>query len=121
MSNHTRSARFLPAPLVFLVACSGPATNVPAGEQTGALLYETQSCGTCHGADGASAFWRPGPDLLPNLDTWTVDSLAAYLADPISIAQGIERLGEGSMPEYGHLDEATRRRLAEYVLSLGSP
>ena len=119
MPTHSRSARFLLGPLVFLAACSGPATDAPAGEQAGALLYETQSCGTCHGPDGASAFWRPGPDLLPHLDTWTVDTLAAYLADPAAVAEGIERLGDSSMPEYGHLDEATRRRLALYVLSLG--
>jgi mono/diheme cytochrome c family protein len=102
------------------LACSGPAVETPVAEQSGALLYETQRCALCHGADGSSAFWRPGPDLLPHLDYWTVDSLADYLADPAAAAMEIDRLDGEDMPGYPHLDEASLRRLATYVLSLGA-
>lgn len=100
-------------------ACSGPAVETPVPQQPGAVLYVTQRCALCHGDDGSSAFWRPGPDLLPNLDRWTVDSLADYLEDPAAVAADIDRLDGEDMPAYPHLDEATRRRLAAYVLSLG--
>jgi len=120
MSIPTRATRLLLAPLALLAACSSPTTDVPLEEQDGELLYKSQACGKCHGADGSSAFWLPGPDLRTHLDAWTVDTLAAYLADPMTVAKGIERLaGEGKMPEFSHLDEASRRRLAEFVLTMG--
>lgn len=99
--------------------CSGPKVETPVAQQDGALLYDTQRCALCHGPDGSSAFWRPGPDLLPHLDSWTVDTLAAYLEDPAAVATDIDRLDGEDMPGYPHLDEATRRRLAAHVLSLG--
>lgn len=120
MFTPNRAARLLLAPLALLAACSSPTTDVPVEKQDGELLYESQACGKCHGADGSSAFWLPGPDLRTHLDSWTADTLTAYLADPMSVAEGIERLaGEGKMPEFSHLDAAARRRLAEFVLTLG--
>ncbi len=105
--------------LVFAQACSGPATEMEVHEQSGALLYETQRCALCHGADGSSSFWRPGPDLLPHLSSWTVDSLSQYLLDPVAMAADIDRLSGEDMPAYDQLGLETRRRLAEFVLSLG--
>ena len=107
--------------LLLLAACgsSEPAPDVKL--QSGAQLYASQNCALCHGADGSSAFWRPGPDLLPNLDSWTLDDLTQYIAEPDVVATRVERLTPGSMAGFPHLDEATRRRLAEYVLSLAQP
>ncbi|MFT7462280.1 MAG: mono/diheme cytochrome c family protein [Pseudohongiellaceae bacterium] len=122
MFNPTRTALLLLAPLALFAACSSATTDVVVAveEQDGAQLYKSQACAKCHGSDGSSAFWLPGPDLRAHLGSWTPDTLAAYLGDPMAVAEGIERLaGDGKMPEYSHLDEATRRRLAEYVLTLG--
>jgi len=120
MLTPTRAALLLLAPLALLAACSSPTTDVPVEDQDGELLYKSQACGKCHGADGSSAFWLPGPDLRTHLDEWNVGTLAAYLADPMTVAEGIERLaGEGKMPEFSHLDEAALRRLSEFVLTLG--
>jgi len=98
--------------------CSSEATALPVRDQSGEQLYESQRCALCHGADGSSAFWRPGPELLSHLDSWSIDALAAYLADPVAVAATLSRLDGEGMPAYDHLDQATRRRLAAYVLSL---
>ncbi len=115
----TRAPCRLAVAVLLLAGCSGPSTDLAPAEQDGALLYATQKCALCHGDDGASAWWRPGPDLRPHLGDWTVDGLAAYLLDPIGTAEGIDRLAGDGMPAYEHLDEPTRRRLAAYVLALG--
>ncbi len=101
-----------------VVACGSSAGELPVEEQSGEQLYASQRCALCHGPDGSSAFWRPGPELLSHLDSWTVETLAGYLADPPSVAATMSRLDGEDMPAYGHLDEPTRRRLAAYVLSL---
>jgi mono/diheme cytochrome c family protein len=117
--RRSRSLRCLRSlTLLTLAACSSSDPGPPPEGQSGAQLFESQGCAVCHGADGTSAFWRPGPNLLPNLDTWAVPELAQYLADPDSVAERVERLTPGSMAGFPHLDEATRLRLADYVLTL---
>ncbi|MCB9897062.1 MAG: cytochrome c [Planctomycetes bacterium] len=94
-------------------------SDLPPDVQTGAELYVSQSCALCHGADGRSAFWRPGPDLVPSLDAWTVDALAEYLADPAAWAARDPRLDDDGMPGFPQLSVDERERLARFVLSLG--
>lgn len=122
---HPRAASWIPFALL-LVACSAPPDEpVAAGapvqvSPSGAELWVSQNCALCHGPDGASAWWRPGPDLLPNLHRWTAPALAAYIADPMLAARNMERLDGTGMPGYPHLTVSERLRLARYVLGLGA-
>ena len=102
-----------------VAGCASGDDGPPPTVQTGAQLYESQNCALCHGEDGTSSWWRPGTDLTAHLDTWTVETLAEYIRDPDWAAVTIDRLTTGNMAGFPHLDEASRRRLAEYVLTLG--
>ena len=92
--------------------------DLPTDAQSGAELFVSQNCALCHGADGRSAFWRPGPDIVPALGMWTVDTLAEYLGDPEAWAARDPRLEGGSMPSFDHLTGDERERLARWVLTL---
>ena len=104
--------------LVAATACGAtPIVPVLPG-QSGAELYAAQGCGRCHGDDGSSAFFLPGPDLRGIGAHWTRADLAAYFADPPAWVQRVPSLRGRSMPAYAHLDEAARLALADHVLEL---
>lgn len=94
-----------------------------AAPPDGAMLYARQSCATCHGGN------RQGSSLAPALvgiaGHWTVENLAAYLADPKGYAANDERLrkqGEAyrmPMTPYGHLSVEERTAIATWLLAPG--
>lgn len=75
----------------------------------------------CHGANRAGTL--EGPPLKGLRHTWTADQIVEYLADPPTYIKDTPRLQElvkryrTPMPSFLTLDEATRRELAEYLLS----
>jgi len=102
------------ATFALLAAC---ASSLPAAQQSGAQLYDSQGCYRCHASDGSGSFFGFGPNLRDKREHWDVDSLASYLADTDAYAANDPRLTPGKMASYGHLDEAARRRLAAHVLT----
>jgi len=107
--------------LLALAACSG--SDKPSGPPTGESLFATQSCVTCHRADGGGN--RFGPSLRGASKNWTRESMAAYLADPQGTVAKDPRLSVLSrnynmpMPP-AQLSEEMRLMLADYVLALGA-
>lgn len=104
--------------LVVLAGCGAPSIDVPVAQQTGAQLFVSQGCFRCHSKDGSGSFLGLGPDLRDKRVHWDAERLTRYLADPAAYAADDPRLGEREMPAYDLLDEPTRRRLAEHVLTL---
>jgi mono/diheme cytochrome c family protein len=107
-------------------ACSREAGRAeplsPAAIERGRTHYREHGCGVCHGVAGrgdgpSAASQKPPPrDFQRTRDfrvVRTVESLADF------IAHG-KPSGSGAMPRYAHLDDATRRDLARFVLSLGA-
>lgn len=109
--------------LASLAACSGETGGAepPRSQATGEMLYETQSCKTCHGSGGVGLPGM-GPKLQGIGELWTVETLAEYLADPEAYAQKDPRLAHDAkyrmkMPKSG-LGQDALERLANHVLSL---
>ncbi len=110
----------------FQAACATePATEVGdlTAEQLaeGKVLYDTNGCAACHGPDGRG----DGP-LAPVLTPRPRDfaSPAAFKGPRTMVAvAGVIARGIPStptpMPAYSHLDLASCRQLAGYVLSIG--
>ena len=104
--------------LFAIAACGG---DKPSGPPTGESLFATQSCVTCHRADGGGN--KFGPSLLGTPENWTREKIAAYLADPQGTVAKDARLMALSrnysmqMPPV-RLSEEHRLMLADYVLEL---
>ena len=116
MSN--RHCFALVAVVLFALAAACSSIDVPVAQQSGAELFTSQGCNRCHSSNGSGSFFGLGPDLRDKRADWSEDSLARYLADPAAFAAQDDRLGKREMASFGHLDEASRRRLATHVLSL---
>ena len=102
-------------------ACGG--SGKPSGPPTGASLFATQSCVTCHRKDGGGNNF--GPSLRGAAEYWTREGIAAYLADPQAVVakdvrlMALSRNYNMQMPPV-RLSEEQRLMLADYVLGLGA-
>ena len=94
-------------------------TARPLAMQSGAELFVSQKCATCHGEDGRGTWMDLGPSLEGVAEFWTETSLVRYLGDPAGYAVTDPRLGEREMPSYETLGVGEARRLAQHVLELG--
>ncbi len=80
------------------------------------------SCAACHGKEGKGMML--GPEITGAAEHWTVDTLAGFFADPGRTLAGDARLAEmaarysSPMPAATNLNEAERKAVAAYVLSL---
>ncbi|MGE0043428.1 MAG: cytochrome c [Vicinamibacterales bacterium] len=114
--------------MVGLVLLAGLAVGCAAGQARdeaaeGRALYAGNGCAVCHGRDGqgdgpVAAVTTPRPTDFGSPGTFrrprTVEAVAEVIAAGIPSAPR-------PMPPYRHLDAESRRLLAVYVLSIGSP
>lgn len=107
--------------LAVLAACGGEKSKAPAAS-SGAALFKSQGCVTCHAADGTGTSF--GPTLLGKKQHWTRENLVVYLKDPVAYAAKDPRLHEQSkrftlpMLRFDKLPEEELSALADHVLGL---
>lgn len=94
----------------------------PADIAGGDSLYRSWGCATCHGESGRGT--AKGPALGGLSHNWEIQTLAAYLQNPLAARERDERLQilskryfPLSMPAV-ELPAADREKLAAYLLSL---
>lgn len=121
----TRCLAFTAFVLALVAAGCGNREGSAGAASTGAQLYASQNCTTCHKTDGSgNAF---GPGLQQAGEFWTRESLSAYLADPVGTVAKDPRLTALSrnysmkMPPVRGLSEEQRLQLADHVLGFGAP
>ena len=97
-----------------------PAADASAAPPPGLAHYDNWGCTMCHASNRKGTNF--GPPLLELGPHWTVDDLAAYLADPPAFHDR-ERLKEMVAAYEGMVMPATeqpedkRRELAEWLLT----
>lgn len=93
----------------YVLAFSGK-NSKPASEEAATVFAE--NCADCHGMDGKGDQEQGAPNLT--------DAIWLYGDTPADVATMIHGRRGGVMPAWGHrLDEATIKKLAIYVHSLG--
>jgi mono/diheme cytochrome c family protein len=104
------------------LACSFRRQPPPGA--SGAEIYRLQNCANCHGERREGT--RRGPALAGLRARWTIERLAAYLADPPAMLETDARLasldeqyGSSDMGRYDNLDLAQRSTLAAWLLAEG--
>lgn len=115
----TSGRSFLSACVLVLAACG--ASLDPAVVSQGREAYHAEGCPACHGRqrEGGSM----GPDVRRVRRHWSLEGLAAYLADPASHRQRkarlqrLNRLYSAHMPAFAGLPADRRTALAAYLLS----
>jgi len=114
------SALALALALLSLAGCSS-GTEEAGGGAAAAKLFRQQACGQCHGATGKGS--SLGPPLSGLAGRWSVDELAAYLADPRGYDGDNFVRSQGNYPApmstYSHLSLEERRSLAGWLLERG--
>ena len=94
----------------------------PADVETARSVFESESCGMCHGLAGE------GTDLAPALADlagyWDEDRLVRYLENPEAFRDADpsfearrDEVYDMEMPSYDHVPDADRRSLARWLLS----
>jgi len=110
---------------VILLACLAPSVGCGAkdtGAASGAAIYRTQACATCHGDDGAGTPF--GPSLQGKKGFWTRAALVAYLKNPIAYAEKDPRLAAQArkftlpMQRFDQLSESDLEAVADHVLAM---
>jgi len=119
-----RNGRWIGAALVALgaalgaVGCSSGPEQGDYSSQSGAQLFQSTGCATCHGKDGRG-FMGLAPSYAGLARYWTKDRLLQYIADPAAFAKADPRLGQRPMPAIAaDVPTAARERLVEHVLTL---
>ena len=105
---------------VGLAACNSGAAQPAVPEETGAQMYATNGCGTCHGQSGKgdgpiAKTLHPPPRDFRDAAAFKNGRDVASIAQ--TIATGLTRDG-GQMQSYKFLSQHDRERLAEFVISL---
>jgi len=125
LAPRTALVGLAPVLLLSALALAGAATACAgggSGPMTGAELYRARACHTCHGGSGEGR--SIGPPLVGLAEHWTVEDLAAYLAEPRSFVERSERLQavdeqyRTNMQSFRHLDLEERTLIARWVLGL---
>lgn len=108
--------------ILALSACGQGNSGDSEVVKQGAELFASNSCNLCHGDDARGS--DGGPSLSGLAEHYTVEDLMEYLKDPDAVLENSARLSKRAeefdalMPSYEHLDDADRRKLATFVLSL---
>jgi len=113
---------FVCASVLATTACEDQSA-APKAPKSGAELYASVGCSTCHGPDLKGG--KLAPPITPIHPEWTRAALIEYLADPQTYAAKSPRLSEMKkkymmpMQPYAMLSAADRGSLADYVLGGG--